>query len=118
MSVRERAKKWLKQNHPADFSNELRASKYYSEKDIWFFTFPASYSESGKTGNLNILLQFEKEPDQFHFLKVPFSFFKDNQERFDIRATGDKFDLHISAKKRNWLSCERSNGLSFSKYEQ
>lgn len=118
MSIREQAHKWVKQNHPADVSNPLRVSKYYPEKDIWFFTFPSSYFDSDKTGHLNILLQFEREPNQFHFLKVPFSFFRENKNKFDIRKTGDKFDLHISAKKRNWLFCERSNGISFSKYEQ
>ncbi|HFQ79913.1 MAG TPA: hypothetical protein ENK33_00890 [Desulfobacterales bacterium] len=44
-------------------------------------------------------MQYENEPGQFHFLKVPFTFFRDNQIKFDIRATGQKFDLHISAKK-------------------
>ena len=118
MSTRELAKKWLKKNHPADINNTLRASKYYPEKDIWFFTFPCSYFDPGKAGNLNILLQDEHNPEQFRFLKVPFSFFRDNRDKFDIRASGDKFDLHISAKRRNWLVCERSKNISFSKYEQ
>ena len=118
MNIRKQAKRWLKRNHPSDFSNTLRASKYYSTKDIWFFTFPATYFDSAKHGNLNIMLQYENDPEQFHFLKVPFSYFRDNQPDFDVRATGDKFDLHISAKKRNWLVCERSNNIGFSKYEQ
>jgi len=92
--------------------------KYYPENDIWFLTFPASFFDSSKPGDLNILLQYKSEPDQFHFLRVPFSFFRDNQTKFDIRATGDKFDLHISAKKRNWLCCERSKGVGFSTFEQ
>lgn len=118
MNIREQAKLWIKQNHPADASNALRVSKYYPEKDIWFFTFPSSYFDSGKSGNLNILLQYENEPERFHFLKVPFSFFRDNQTKFDVRATGDKFDLHISAKKRNWLTCERSQNVCFREYKQ
>ncbi len=93
MSIRVQAKQWLKQNYPADTSNTLRASKYYPEKDIWFFTFPASYFDSGQSGNLNILLQYENELEKFHYLKVPFSFFRENREKFDIRKTGDKFDL-------------------------
>lgn len=118
MSIREQAKSWLKQNHSTDVSSTLRVSKYYPERDIWFFTFPVTYFDSGKPGNLNILLQHEGYLDQFYFLKVPFSFFRDNQMKFDIRATGDKFDLHISAKRGNWLSCERSKGVSFREYEQ
>ncbi len=118
MSIREQAKQWLTQNHPAECLNTLRTSKYYPEKDIWFLTFPVSYFDSGKPGNLNILLQYEHEPKQFYFLKVAFSFFRENQDNFDIRAKGDMFDLHISAKKGNWLSCERSNNISFREYEQ
>jgi len=118
MSIRDQAKQWLRKNHPSDMSSTFRASKYYPEKDIWFFTFPASYFDSGKSGNLNILLQYENEPEEFYFLKVPFSFFRENERKFDIRSTGDKFDLHISAKKRNWLSCERSSNVNFGEYEQ
>lgn len=118
MSIRERAKQWLKLNHPSDYSNVLRVSRYYQERDIWFFTFPVSYFDSGKPGNLNVLLQYETDPKQFHFLKVPFLFFRDNQLGFDVRSAGDKFDLHISAKKGNWLICERSKNISFSKFEQ
>ncbi len=118
MTTRELAKRWLKLNHPADILNMLRVSKHYPEKDIWFLTFPQTYFDSGKLGNLNILLQNGNDPEQFHFLKVPFSFFKDNQEKFDVRSTEEKFDLHISAKKRNWMTCERSKNISFNKYEQ
>jgi hypothetical protein len=118
MSIRERAKQWLKLNCPSDISNKLRVSNYYPEKDIWFFTFPASYFDSEMHGFLNIMLQYEGNPEQFYFLKVPFSYFRENQSGFDIRATGEKFDLHISAKKRNWLVCERSNNIGFSQFEQ
>ena len=118
MGTREQAKRWIKQNYPADTSNILRASKYYPASDIWFFTFPESFFAPARMGDLNILLQYKNEPDEFHFLKVPFSFFRENRERFDIRTTGDKFDLHISAKKRNWLSCERSKNISFKNFEQ
>ena len=34
---------------------------------------------------------------------MPFLFFRDNKSRFDIRSSGEKFDLHISTKQRNWL---------------
>jgi hypothetical protein len=118
MNIRTQAKQWLRQNYPADASNTFRASKYYPNRDIWFFTFPTFYFDLGKPGNLNVLLQYENEPEKFHFLKVPFSFFRENRDKFDIRQSGDKFDLHISAKKRNWLSCERSNYVSFKNFEQ
>ena len=57
-------------------------------------------------------------PDQFHYLKVPYSYFQENRDNFDIRSTGDKFDLHISAKKYSWLVCERGSGICFREFEQ
>ena len=118
MNIREQAKMWMRSNFPGIANNTFRVSKYYSDQNIWFFTFPTSYFDSEKSGDLNILLQRELGKNQFHLLKVPFAYFKANKHRFDIRSTGDKFDLHISAKQRNWLICERSNGVSFQDYEQ
>ena len=116
MTIRKKAKEWLELNHSSEISSGLRVSKYYPEKDIWFFTFPTSYFDPEKVGYLNILLQYKNELEKYYYLKVPFSFFRENQRKFDIRSTGDKFDLHISAKQRNWLYCERSNNISFENF--
>ena len=118
MSTRERAKAWMRKNHPNELNSILRTSKYYPERAIWFLTFPTSYFDKEKWDHINILLQFEKEPDQFHYLRVPFPFLRNNQTKFDIRSSGDKFDLHISAKQRNLLVDERSKGVGFKKFEQ
>jgi|AntRauTorckE6833_2_1112554.scaffolds.fasta_scaffold116230_1 hypothetical protein len=118
MSIRELAKNWLQEHHSEAESNKLRASKYYSDKDIWFLTFDTSYFDASKSGYLSIMLQYEHDQSKFYLLKVPFSFFRTNREKFDIRSTGEKFDLHISAKKANWLNCERSDGVSFAEFEQ
>lgn len=116
MNIRTEAKLWLKLNFPIEDGIEFRVSKYFSKQDIWFFTLPISYFDLGRTGHLNILLQFEKKHDHFHYLKVPFSFFHANKNKFDVRRSGDKFDLHISAKHRNWLFCERSQGINFQEF--
>ena len=118
MSIRDTANSWLKHHHPSESVEAIRVSKHYPEKDIWFFTFPSSYFDLSKNGYLNILLQFEKNPYEFHYLKVPFSFLRENKDKLDVRRNGDKFDLHISAKQRNWLVCERSKGVSFRELEQ
>jgi len=118
MSVREIAKAWMRKNHPNELNSMLRTSKYYPEQGIWFFTFPTSFFDEKKSGHIDMLLQFEKEPDQFHHIKVPFDFLRKNQTKFDIRSSGDKFDLHISAKQRNWLIDERSKGVGFNEFEQ
>ena len=118
MSTKELAKDWLQVNCPEAEGNTLRVSKYYPANDIWFLTFSVAYFDISRVGYLNIMLQHEHDKSKFYFLKVPFSFFRDNREKFDIRTTGEKFDLHISAKKHNWLNCKRSDGVSFSTFEQ
>jgi len=69
-------------------------------------------------GYLNMLCEMQANKKDFHYLRVPFSFFRDNREKFDIRATGDEFDLRISGKKKNWLVDERSDHLTFAGFEQ
>lgn len=123
MSIREIAKAWMRKNYPNELSSimkreqTLRASKYYPGQGIWWFTFSTSYFEKN-IGHIDILLQFEKEPDQFHYLKVPFDFLRNNKTKFDKRSSGDKFDLRISAKQCNWLIDERSKGVGFNQFEQ
>lgn len=116
--LRKIAAEWMRSNHPSEPLEPLRASKYYPQQDIWFFTFPSSYFDTDKYQFLNILLQFKDDINQFYYLKVPFSFFKLNKNKFDVRNTGKKFDLHISAKRHNWLVDERSQGVDFHEFEQ
>jgi len=116
MSIRKYAMTWMREYHPNELGNELRASKYHL-KDIWFFTCPTSYFDKNNTGHINFLLQFEIEPELFHYLKVPFEFLRNNQTNFAVRSCGDKFDLHISAKQHKWLIDERK-GVGFHEFEQ
>ncbi len=61
-----------------------------------------------------MLLQ-QNNINDFYFLHVPFAFFAENQSGLDIR--GDKFDLHLSANRGNWLTDKRGTGaLNFSKF--
>ena len=111
MSTRQLARKWLEENHPG-VKGSFRASKYNPETDIWWFTFTVNYFDSSKKGNLLILLQ-HKDGVGFTLLEVPYSYLRDQRSRFDVRSSRGEFDLHISAKKRNWLECERSKGVFF-----
>lgn len=114
MSTTTKAKNWLNNT----FHSEIRSSKYYPEKDIWFFTFPASFAEDGKHGYLDMLLQDKEDLEKFNYLRVPFSFFSENKQNLDLRSSEDSFDFHISAKEKNWLACERSNDISFKEFLQ
>ena len=116
LKTKDYAELWLAQHDCSVEDRSFRVSKYYHEKDIWFLTLPAAYFDPGKEGDLDILLQNEHAKNHFHYLKVPFAFFKDNQQKFDLRSSGELFDLHISAKIKNWLSCERSDGVNFREF--
>jgi hypothetical protein len=116
MKTKDYAEEWLEQHNCSVNSKSIRVSKYYPGKNIWFLTLPASFFDFGKKGELNILLQNENTKEQFHYLKVPFSFFMKNKQKFDVRASGEQFDLHISAKVHNWMVCERSDGINFREF--
>lgn len=117
MGIRGMAKAWLQDNHPEFSANKLRTSKYFHDRDIWFFTFPRDYLDKNREGSVNMLLQQKDDVTQFYLLVVPYSFFHDNKSNLNIRSSGDQFDLHISAKKHNWLQCERSKGVSFARFQ-
>lgn len=118
MTIRSTAKDWLRLHHPMESSHEVRSSKYYIDHELWFFTFPATFFGDKKSGYVNILLQDRIDPGEFHYLRVPFAFFRQNKSKFDVRSKGDKFDLHISAKAGSWLTDERSSpGVKFAEFE-
>lgn len=84
MGIRELAKEWIVDNHPELRMNDMRASKYYPDNDIWFFTFPCDYFDKNRAGSVNILLQHKDRLNQFYLLKIPYEFFRENQSKFDI----------------------------------
>ncbi len=65
-----------------------------------------------------MLCEMQANRNNFHYLRVQFSYFRENRERFNIRATGDKFDLPISGKRQNWLVDERIDHVTFVKFQQ
>lgn len=55
----------------------------------------------------------------FYFLQVPFNYFAENKDRFDIRKDTEEFDLHLSANSGgDWLTDirERGNRVSFAQF--
>lgn len=116
MSTSALSKYWLKKNTPQFLNCKTRVSKYYPDQELWFFTFPTSFFDELNQGDLIVLLQDRKSAEDFHLLKVPFQFFRENRTHFDIRADGSQFDLHISAKPAKWLVDIRSKGVDFNSF--
>ena len=118
MTIRQQAILWLKKHHPSQILNPLRTSRFYPEREIWFFTFPSTFFDAKMEGHVNVMCETQDNDSNFIYLKVPFSFFMEHRGEFNVRANGEKFDLHISGKKKNWLVDERSDGVTFAEFEQ
>lgn len=118
MTVRDAARRWMMEHCKGEHVGDMRSSRFYPDRGLWFFTFPSSFMDADRPGYVNLLLQNTSSPVAFHLLRVPYAFFFDNKSRFDLRADGDKFDLHLSAKRTSWLVDERSKGVAFAAFQQ
>jgi hypothetical protein len=117
-NIRQKALIWMRVNKPEEIINDFRASKFFPDKDIWFFTFPTDFFDSSMYGSINLLLQDTINVNKFIFLKIPYSFFRKNKHKFKIRNSKDKFDLNISGKSHSWLQCQISRDIDFREFEQ
>jgi len=114
MYIRSRARGWLSKYFPSEVHNDMRASKYHSPQKVWFFTFPVSFFDSTHgQDHTNILCENPDNENEFYYLQVPYKFFRQNQQRFSIRKTGDKFDLHISSDRNKWMVDIRGDNIDF-----
>lgn len=116
MTIRSDAIAWLAKNHPLETNRPIRSSKFYGEQELWFLTFPAAFLNDKIPDYLLVLLQHESTSNSFRALKIPFDFLRANKAKFDLRRSGDKFDLHVSARKSKWMTDMRSHGVDFSKF--
>jgi hypothetical protein len=115
VSTAQAAKQWLSINFPDESYQNVRASKYYTDNDIWFFTIPFHFLASEQS-ELKLVLA---EPDYvgFHFLKIPRNYLVSNRDKLSIRQTGDKIDFHISALSDKRFKDIRGEGLNLAQFE-
>ena len=117
MSTMQLGRRWLLEHYPNEANKRFRPSKFYEKQNRWWFTFSCEFFR--KRGHLNILLQKRDAPEDFYFLRVPFTFFRDHQDGLDIRRSRKKFDLHLSAADGDrWLKEERRGMVSFAQFVQ
>ena len=110
MTTRTNAFIWLRKYFPNDFENTTFVSKYHVPTESWFFTLPTSLFDKGANEDINILCQSNKDETSYYFIKVPASFFIQYKQYLCIRKGGNKFDLHLSAKQKDFLTDKRSAG--------
>lgn len=115
VNTAQKAKQWLSDNFPNESYQNVRASKYYSDKDIWFFTIPIDLLSS-EQNELKLVLA---EPDYkgFYFLKIPRDYLVSNRNKLSIRQTGDKIDFHICALLDRRFKDIRGEGLNLAQFE-
>jgi hypothetical protein len=116
MTIRREANAWLAKNRPSETQWPMRSSKFYKEQELWFLTFPTAFLNDQIPGYLLVLLEDENKATSFHALRIPFEFLRENRSKFDVRVGGEKFDLHISARKPKWMVDLRSQGVDFRKF--
>ena len=110
MNARQRAKLWLANKN---LNYKFHASKLHTQ-NLWFFTLPCKYFLDELHEDLILLL--EQEDTSFLILKIPKQYLADNADCLSIRENNTMFDLHIVALKNNYLTCARSNQLSFKQF--
>ena len=117
MTTVQLGRQWLRKHYPNEANERFRLSKFYKEPNHWWFTFSCDFFR--KRGLLNILLQKRENSADFYFLRVPFAFFRDHQNGFDVRIDGKRFDLQLSADKKSWLTDTRGTGnVDFAEFVQ
>jgi hypothetical protein len=88
-----------------------------SSKDVWWLDIPLAKLSSG--GNLNIgLLLYDHRPDQLHYLEVPKSYLRDNQNRLVVRAEKRCISLELSTETHKLFRDVRpaGSGVNFAQF--
>lgn len=115
VNTAQKAKHWLSDNFPEESYQNVRASKYYIDKNIWFFTIPTNFLISDQN-ELKLLLA-ESNCEGFHFLKIPRDYLVSNRDQLSIRQTDDKIDFHICALSDKRFKDIRGEGLHLAQFE-
>lgn len=104
-STRAKASLWLKKHYPFVTNAKFRSSKYFHDREKWFFTLPSKFLEEHLTNDVYFLLERAYSSDDFHLLKVHADFFVSNRSKIETRIQNgnEVFDLFISANKSSWL---------------
>ena len=101
---------------PNESQQNVKASKYYEDMRIWFFTINSNFL-TGDSEYLRLLLAEEKSRG-FQFIKIPREYLVSNRTNLSERQTKDKIDFHISAKRGKKYKDIRGAGLEFKQFRQ
>lgn len=119
MSIRSQALQWFRSKFGAPYG-KICSSKFYQPEEsrtrdeTWWLEFPIG--DLDENNEIHLLCQVAPNSDDFHYLKVPASFFQEQLKNLDVRD-GNKISLYLSPKPSNMFVDERGNGrVDFSKF--
>jgi hypothetical protein len=113
MSIRTLARLWYETKYGKAIDSTY-SSKYYlpeeswPKKSVWWFQIPINVTEKNQSDHINLLCQVSPNENNFHYLKVPTKFFRENLAKFHF--VDDKISIYLSTDTKRLFVEERGEG--------
>jgi hypothetical protein len=121
MSIGPDARAWFKQEYGTP-PGKVYTSKYYLPEEswpkthVWWLQIPMSLLENSTNENVHLICQVAPSKIDFHYLKVPISFLRENVVYF--HKVENKLSLYLSAEPQTLFREQRGTGdLDFSVFK-
>ena len=115
MTIRSTALRWLALTHRVR-DGDVFTSKYYpaaqswTGADAWWVQLPVHRIEAPGERDLHLVLQAAPDRAEFHYLRVPAAFLRDNLAGLDRPGDGRAVSLFLSARPDSRFRDERGEG--------
>ncbi|HMJ46561.1 MAG TPA: hypothetical protein VK498_04495 [Ferruginibacter sp.] len=115
MTITSKARSWFSSHHKQPPNSKTYTSKFYtpgeswSKAKVWWIEIPLTTINQNDIEFVNLICQ--KKPNNennFHYLKVPVHFLRDNMQNFHVRQ--EKISLYLSAEPGQLFKEERGHG--------
>lgn len=113
MSIRNTALAWLRNNHHVThgdiFTSKLFVPEHsWTGHDAWWIRLPIERLRRDGADFIHIVCELEPRKNEFHYLKVPCSYFLQHQHQFATIGK-DKLNLFLSAQAENLFQEQRGH---------
>lgn len=112
LTIRSSALRWLAATHRVR-DGDIFTSKFYpaaqswTNADAWWVQVPVHRLEALGSGGVHLVLQAAANASEFHYLRVPAAFLRDNLAGFDMPGDGRMVSLFLSAEPATRFRDER-----------
>jgi hypothetical protein len=121
MSIRSGALQWFKSKYKND-NSKVYTSKYYLPEEswpkthVWWLQIPLKALNTLNGNYINLICQAAPNSSDYHYLKVPVKYFREQIDKFDI-VQDKMIHIYLSADTNKLFLEERGTGkLDFSKF--